>query len=88
MKEIGIIGNTNDTYDKVNKSKDDIIQDNIQYGEHLGFNVSEREKDLPIMYWIPKMHKTPVKHRFIVASKGCTTKPISKAVIKCIQINS
>ena len=29
------------------------------------------------MYWIPKMHKNSVKHRFIVASKTCSTKQLS-----------
>ena len=28
--------------------------------------------------WIPKLHKTPVKFRFIIASKQCTTKTLSK----------
>ena len=32
------------------------------------------------MYWIPKMHKNPMGHRFIVASKVCCTKKISKSV--------
>ena len=32
------------------------------------------------MYWIPKMHKNPTKHRFIVASKSCSTKQLSTAV--------
>ena len=32
------------------------------------------------MYWTPKMHKTPSGNRFIIASKHCSTKPLSKAV--------
>ena len=32
------------------------------------------------MYWIPKMHKKPIKHRFIVASNSCSTKQLSTAV--------
>ena len=31
-------------------------------------------------YWIPKMHKNPIKHRFIVASNSCSTKQLSTAV--------
>ena len=30
---------------------------------------SENDKILPIMYWIPKMHKSHMGHRFIIASK-------------------
>ena len=29
---------------------------------------------LPVMYWTPKMHKTPIGKRFIIASKKCSTK--------------
>ena len=36
--------------------------------------VSTKEKALPLMYWIPKMHKNPIGARFIVASKSCSTK--------------
>ena len=32
------------------------------------------------MYWIPKFHKNPVGSRFIIASKNCSTNPLSKAV--------
>ena len=32
------------------------------------------------MYWTPKMHKKPIGERFIIASKKCSTKKISKAV--------
>ena len=32
------------------------------------------------MYWIPKVHKNPVGSRFIIASKNCSTNPLSKAV--------
>ena len=33
------------------------------------------------MYWIPKLHKNPVGSWFIIVSKNCSTKPLSKAVI-------
>ena len=32
------------------------------------------------MYWICKLHKNPVGSRFIIASKNCSTKPLSKAI--------
>ena len=35
-------------------------------------------RTLPDIYWIPKLHKNPVKFRFIIASKHCTTKRLSK----------
>ena len=38
------------------------------------------KKSLSIMYWIPKLHENPVGSRFIIASKSCSTNPLSKAV--------
>ena len=35
---------------------------------------------LPDIYWTPKLHKNPDKFRFIIASKHCTTKHLSKDV--------
>ena len=32
------------------------------------------------MYWIPKMHKNPIKSRFIVAAKVCSLKPLAKSI--------
>ena len=32
------------------------------------------------MYCIPKLHKNSVGSQFIIASKNCSTKPLSKAV--------
>jgi len=80
LKEIGILGHGSETYEKADRSKDEIIDDNRIYSEKLGYELSEKEKDLPTMYWFPKMLKNPVKHRFIVASKSCSTKQLSKAV--------
>ena len=34
------------------------------------------------MYWLPKMHKTPVGARFIVASYSCNTNPLSDTISK------
>ena len=34
------------------------------------------------MYWLPKIHKTPVGARFIVASYYCSTNPLSETISK------
>ena len=36
--------------------------------------VTDQQKDVPIMYWLPKMDKTQIGCRFIVASEQCSTK--------------
>ena len=81
LKEVGVLGNIgNLTYCNSEKGVDEIVSENVEYTERLGHTISDDDKVLPIMYWIPKMHKTPMGHRFIVASKICCTKKVSKSV--------
>ena len=80
LKEIGILGDGSETYEEADRSRDEIIDDNRTYSEKLGYTLSKKELDLPTMYWIPKIHKNPIKHRFIIASKSCSTKQLSTAV--------
>ena len=43
-------------------------------------------KKLPSVYWLPKMHKSPIGSRFIIASKECTTKKLSKNVTAAFKL--
>ena len=86
LKEIGQIGSGNSTYEKTSKAVADVVDDNVMYSQHLGLEVDEREKYLPTMYWIPKMHKDPPGARFIIASKQCATKKISKSVSSAFKL--
>ena len=86
MKEIGQIGSGNSTYEKSSKTVAEVVDDNVLYSKRLGLEVDEREKDLPTMYWIPKMHKDPPGARFIIASKQCATKKISKSVSSAFKL--
>ena len=45
---------------------------------------SLEHRKLPTMYWIPKLHKTPYKARFIANSSACTTTKISKLLTSCL----
>ena len=50
-------------------------------------NSIEEAKDLPFLYWIPKMHKKPYsKQRYIAASARCSTKPLSAVLTKCLKL--
>ena len=48
--------------------------------------VEEKLYQLPILFWIPKMHKKPSKQRYIAASHCCTTKPVSALITKCLKL--
>ena len=43
-------------------------------------------QDLPVMYWIPKMHKNPASFRFIIASPVCSIKPLSKDITSIFKL--
>ena len=55
-------------------------------GLNLKFSicVKERQDRLPTMYWLPKLHKTPYKARFIANSSSCTTTELSKLLTSCL----
>ena len=59
-------------------SADDIINKKLIRDLKIKFgidNVPIENHRLPNMYWMPKMHKNPIKARFIIASPKSSIKP-------------
>ena len=52
----------------------------------LGVELSDDDKRLPYLFWTPKLHKSPVKHRFIAGSSKCTTKQLSSLLTKILTV--
>ena len=50
----------------------------------VGLEISEEDQNLPYLYWTPKLHKSPYKHRFIAGSSKCTTKDLSCLLTKVL----
>ena len=67
LSEVGVPNGNNTTYNMINRNHVDIINDNLELCEKFGLETTDDDKCLPIMYWIPKMHKNPVDARFIIA---------------------
>ena len=86
LKEVGILSSPSDTYADTQKSREEIIDDNLQYSKHLKLEPDDKDLDLPVMYWTPKMHKNPSGARFIIASKHFSTKALSKAVSSAFKL--
>ena len=88
--ELGLNENTkekNKTYEHVTDStKDDIIQIHKRYMDTNNIQIPDKWTQLPKLYHIPKMHKTPPKQRYIAASNKCTTKPLSNMITKCLKL--
>ena len=80
LSEVGIPNGSCETYQITSRDKLLIIDNNVSLCDRYGLEVLEKEKCLPIMYWMPKMHKNPTDARFIIASSTCSTKPISSVI--------
>ena len=44
----------------------------------FGLSMKVEDCDLPLLYWIPILHKCPCKQRYIAGATKCSTKPFSK----------
>ena len=42
----------------------------------------------PNMYWLPKIHETPIKAKFIVASSKSSIKLLAEAITSALQLFS
>ena len=81
LKEFGLLGENNPSYEKVNLGRSALINQHVTHIKNrFAMIIDENMHTLPLPYWLPKMHKAPVGSRFIIASKSCSMKPLSKKV--------
>ena len=72
------------TYIPSTDSFDEIPKSHCKFIESMGLEMSEEDKNLPYLYWIPKLCKVPFKHHFIAGSSKCTTKDLSCLLTKVL----
>ena len=75
------------TYIPSTDSFDEILKSHCKFMGSVGLEMSE-DKNLPYLYWTPKLHKVPFKHHFIAASSKCTTKDLSCLLTKVLRYNN
>ena len=72
IKELGLDNSStttgNSTYTPCQMSSEDIVNTHDTFMKSFGIELSDDDKRLPYLYWTPKLHKSPVKHRFIAGS--------------------
>ena len=71
-------------YVDVTDEKDNIIKRHKTYMKRY-LNQTDTTETLPFLYWLPKLHKSPTKQRYI-AAYDCTTKYLSKTLSKCLKL--
>ena len=89
MEELGINSGTNlnSTYINQANTVDELIQTHATtLADVFNIKLQQKEKNLPQIYWIPKLHKTPYKARFIAGSCSCTTTRLSKLITECLKL--
>lgn len=64
----------NPTYTHSSLSRQKILQNHQQLLAIFNIPNKQNDFDLPYLYWIPKLHKDPYKHRYIAVSTKCFTK--------------
>jgi hypothetical protein len=65
-------------------TEDEIIKAHVEEYPKFKLNPDPEADNLPILYWIPKLHKKPYKARFIANSKSCSTKRLSVILTSCL----
>ena len=80
IKELGI-DNTldNPTYSPTALTKEEILENHKSVFSSFGISVKNEDLELPLLYWLPKLHKCPYKQRYIAGSAKCSTKPLSNS---------
>ena len=74
------------TYNLSNLSQELINNNIIAFSESKNIKVKEEMREIPLIYWIPKMHKNPIGSRFIAGSRICSIKSLSKAFSKALKL--
>ena len=84
--ELGInnVNINNPTYVPIDDSFETILKSHNQFITSVGLEISEEDQNMPYLYWTPKLHKSPYKHRFIAGSSKCTTKDLSCLLTKVL----
>ena len=65
-------------------SESAVVSEHVTKCEQLRTEVDIKQRKLPTMYWIPKLHKKPYKARFIANSTSCTTTKLSVLLTSCL----
>ena len=74
------------TYKLENRNISTLNREIVNFSKQKNINVPDDMQDIPLIYWIPKMHKNPIGSRFIAGSKKCSIKLLSKYFSKALKL--
>ena len=73
------------TYQQSSESVDDIIERHGVFLQQHGIKLHTDNRCLPYLYATTKMHKNPIKFRFITSGRDSSLKQLSVAIGLCLQ---
>ena len=76
---------SSDTYQLTTESEETIVNRHKEFLKAHGIKMKPENEKLPYLYGTVKMHKNPVKFRFITAGRNSSLKQLSVAVGLCLQ---
>ena len=79
-----LVGSTK-TYERISTDERSIVNTHsIDITAKFAVSIKENQDRLPMLKWLPKLHKRPYKARFIANSSSCTTTVLSKLLTLCL----
>lgn len=73
------LGQVNGAYTHINISASTLHEKLLSDVNRLGFKMVDTCK-MAYLYWLPKLHKNPISHRFIAGSANCPTTKLSSVL--------
>ena len=90
LKELGLQNDSDgvtNTYELcADIEESDLFNNHSNFLKKLNLKITEDNKRLPNIYWLPKLHKKPTKARFIIAAPKCSIKPLSKSITSVFKL--
>jgi hypothetical protein len=86
ISELGLSENESATYELLNNSENDLVKMQKRFLNAVAPNLPCKSNNLPFLYAIPKLHKSPVKFRFLVSQKECPLKSLNQTLTKILKL--
>ena len=75
-----------DTYEEIVESVEEVSTHLRDESSNVGIPVSKSFCEVPLIHALIKMHKTPVKFRFIIGSRFGLIKPAAKTLVQILKL--
>ena len=74
------------SYEPSNLSEEELVKQVAEESNDLGTPITKENRELPQIHATIKMHKNPVKFRFIIGARQCVLKQAAKRLVKVLQL--